>query len=102
MTAAMFTVCIMIHGIGCQQQADVISRCLISMACCSFPDYELTPSGLQYKDLREGTGASPQIGNTVVIDWAAYTIGYYGRVFEARNKVRDDPVREHMLTNATL
>lgn len=56
--------------------------------CCSFPDYERTASGLQYKDLREGTGPVPQMGQTVVIDWAGFTIGYYGRVFEARNKVR--------------
>lgn len=26
-------------------------------------------------------------GDTVVIDWDGYTIGYYGRPFEARNKV---------------
>ena len=25
--------------------------------------------------------------DTVVIDWDGYTIGYYGRPFEARNKV---------------
>lgn len=53
-----------------------------------FPDYESTESGLQYKDLREGSGASPREGDTCVIDWDGYTVGYYGRVFEARNKVR--------------
>ena len=53
-----------------------------------FPDYESTESGLQYKDLREGSGAQPRDGDTCVIDWDGYTVGYYGRVFEARNKVR--------------
>lgn len=52
-----------------------------------YPDYTLTPSGLQYIDLREGTGKQPQQGATVLIDWGGYTIGYYGRPFEARNKV---------------
>lgn len=54
---------------------------------CSYPDYEQCASGLQYKDLREGSGESPSKGNTVIIDWDGYTIGYYGKVFEARNKV---------------
>lgn len=52
-----------------------------------FSDYELSQSGLQYKDLREGTGSVPQNGDTCVIDWQGYTVGYYGRIFEARNKV---------------
>lgn len=47
----------------------------------------MTPSGLQYKDLREGSGKAPQPGDTLVVDWSGYTIGYYGRPFEARNKV---------------
>lgn len=51
-----------------------------------FPEYELTPSGLQFKDLREGTGATPRPGQNIVMDWDGYTIGYYGRPFEARNK----------------
>eukprot|EP00879_Flechtneria_rotunda_P009077 GHRR01009504.1.p1 GENE.GHRR01009504.1~~GHRR01009504.1.p1 ORF type:complete len:268 (+),score=68.52 GHRR01009504.1:109-912(+) len=51
-----------------------------------YPDFTMTPSGLQYKDLREGTGETPQPGDTLIIDWDGYTIGYYGRPFEARNK----------------
>jgi hypothetical protein len=38
--------------------------------------------------LREGTGATPRTGQRVVIDWDGYTIGYYGRPFEARNKTK--------------
>ncbi len=49
----------------------------------------MTQSGLQYKDLRAGSGGEgPSEGDTVVVDWDGYTIGYYGRPFEARNKVR--------------
>ncbi|GJP76465.1 hypothetical protein CLOP_g6908, partial [Closterium sp. NIES-67] len=51
-----------------------------------YPDYTETESGLQYKDLREGSGPTPQPGELAVVDWAGFTIGYYGRIFEARNK----------------
>ncbi|CAA0815520.1 Peptidyl-prolyl cis-trans isomerase FKBP19-chloroplastic [Striga hermonthica] len=53
-----------------------------------YPDYTETISGLQYKDLRMGNGPTPKIGETVVVDWDGYTIGYYGRIFEARNKTK--------------
>lgn len=53
-----------------------------------FPDYTETTSGLQYKDLRVGDGPTPKAGETVVVDWDGYTIGYYGRIFEARNKTK--------------
>lgn len=32
----------------------------------------------------------PQEGDTCVVDWDGYTIGYYGRPFEARNKVGEE------------
>lgn len=51
-----------------------------------FGDFNQTETGLQYKELREGSGEPAQPGDTVVLDWAGYTIGYYGRPFEARNK----------------
>ncbi|XP_050372807.1 peptidyl-prolyl cis-trans isomerase FKBP19, chloroplastic isoform X2 [Argentina anserina] len=54
----------------------------------SYPDYTETESGLQYKDLRAGNGPKPKVGDTVVVDWDGYTIGYYGRIFEARNKTK--------------
>ncbi|XP_044489119.1 peptidyl-prolyl cis-trans isomerase FKBP19, chloroplastic isoform X1 [Mangifera indica] len=53
-----------------------------------YPDYTETESGLQYKDLRPGSGPTPKMGETVVVDWDGYTIGYYGRIFEARNKTK--------------
>ncbi|MED6143085.1 Peptidyl-prolyl cis-trans isomerase fkbp19, chloroplastic [Stylosanthes scabra] len=53
-----------------------------------YPDYTETESGLQFKDLRPGYGPKPNKGDTVVVDWDGYTIGYYGRIFEARNKTK--------------
>lgn len=57
---------------------------------CRYPDYVLTDSGLQYKDLRDGSGDTASNGSRVTIDWDGYTLGYYGRPFEARNKVPSD------------
>jgi FKBP-type peptidyl-prolyl cis-trans isomerase len=51
-----------------------------------YGDFERTPTGLQYLDIKPGDGAAPEKGQTVVVDWSGYTIGYYGRPFEARNK----------------
>ncbi|KAI5082804.1 hypothetical protein GOP47_0002547 [Adiantum capillus-veneris] len=53
-----------------------------------YRDYTMTESGLQFKDLRPGSGQTPKEGETVVVDWDGYTIGYYGRIFEARNKAK--------------
>ncbi|EFN59514.1 hypothetical protein CHLNCDRAFT_19306, partial [Chlorella variabilis] len=52
----------------------------------TYSDYVQSESGLQYIDLKVGTGPAAQEGNTCVVDWAGVTIGYYGRPFEARNK----------------
>ena len=54
-----------------------------------YPDFKQAPSGLQYKIVKEGTGASyAKKGDRVVVDWEGYTIGYYGRPFQTRNKVK--------------
>lgn len=53
-----------------------------------YPDYVQKPSGLQYKVVKEGDGKSPKKGDKVSVDWEGYTIGYYGRPFQVRNKVK--------------
>ena len=56
--------------------------------------YKQLPSGLQYADLVEAPSTSKskeltaEPGDTVTVDWAGVTLGYYGRPFEARNKAR--------------
>ena len=52
----------------------------------SYPDFTQTRSGLQYNDMVVGQGVTFEPGNTAIVDWDGYTLGYYGRPFEARNK----------------
>jgi FKBP-type peptidyl-prolyl cis-trans isomerase len=59
-----------------------------------YPDYVETASGLQYKDFREGSGPGAKVGDLLVLDWDGYTIGYYGRPFEARNKPKGSSFAE--------
>jgi FKBP-type peptidyl-prolyl cis-trans isomerase len=53
-------------------------------------DFTVTPSGLRYLDLRPGTGATPQKGDTVVVHWSGYTKGYQGKRID-NTSVRDEP-----------
>ena len=45
---------------------------------------------MQFNWFLSGTGKSPVKGDRVVVDWEGYTIGYYGRPFQTRNKVETD------------
>lgn len=65
-----------------------------------FPDFVLTESGLQYKDVDTGRAKGPEAreGDTVVLTWEGYTINYFGRPFETRTlqeqaRVQVDPIR---------
>ncbi|KAJ8901515.1 hypothetical protein NDN08_007359 [Rhodosorus marinus] len=53
-----------------------------------YPDFQVTESGLQYRDVRVGGGPSPNVGDRVVVDWEGYTLGHQGRPFAAKNKVK--------------
>ena len=46
-----------------------------NLQICRYSDYTRTESGLQYQDLREGSGKSAKSGSQVTIDWDGYTIG---------------------------
>merc|ERR1719316_786024 len=52
----------------------------------SYADFSETGSGLQVKDVAPGKpdAAVPRQGDTVVLKWEGYTIGYFGRPFESR------------------
>ena len=49
-----------------------------------YPDFTQTSEGWSYKDVKVGEGSSPKAGDRVVYEWSGYTIGYFGRPFEAK------------------
>ena len=51
-----------------------------------YDDFTPTEEGWSYKDVKIGKdgGVSAQDGDRVVFDWSGYTIGYFGRPFEAK------------------
>jgi FKBP-type peptidyl-prolyl cis-trans isomerase len=49
-----------------------------------YSDFTKTNEGWSFRDVTVGTGASPNMGDRVVFDWSGYTIGYFGRPFEAK------------------
>lgn len=51
-----------------------------------FSDFTSSSSGLQFKDYKPGTGATPKEGDRVTLEWTGVTVGYQGRYFETRNK----------------
>ena len=49
-----------------------------------YSDFEKTSEGWSFRDVKVGTGETPAWGDRVVFDWSGYTIGYFGRPFEAK------------------
>jgi hypothetical protein len=52
--------------------------------CPEYSDFEKTSEGWSFRDVKVGTGETPAWGDRVVFDWSGYTIGYFGRPFEAK------------------
>lgn len=65
-------------------EEDAVSRTFLQ----SYSDFTSMDDGAwQYKDVREGNkNSNVQVneGDRVVFDWSGYTIGYFGRPFEAK------------------
>jgi hypothetical protein len=54
-----------------------------------YGDFTQTASGMSYRDVNNApdsssSGAQAQVGDRVVYDWSGYTIGYFGRPFQAK------------------
>jgi hypothetical protein len=49
-----------------------------------YEDFTKAPEGWSYRDVNIGNGDSASTGDRVVYEWSGYTIGYFGRPFEAR------------------
>ena len=53
-----------------------------------YEDFQPSAEGWQYKDVKVGTGdVKLEMGDRAVFDWSGYTIGYFGRPFEAKGYV---------------
>ena len=50
----------------------------------SYSDFTKTREGWSYREVKPGTGEKAREGDRVVFDWSGYTIGYFGRPFEAK------------------
>ena len=53
----------------------------------TYEDFTPTSEGWSYKDVKIGSdagGGDLKDGDRVVFDWSGYTIGYFGRPFEAK------------------
>ena len=59
-----------------------------------YQDFTETPAGWSYRDVKIGGGKNTenssdknyqaQVGDRVVFDWSGYTVGYFGRPFQAK------------------
>lgn len=50
-----------------------------------YSDFTKTEEGWSYRDVKDGKGdTTVQPGDRVVFDWSGYTIGYFGRPFQAK------------------
>lgn len=52
------------------------------------PGFTRTKSGLQWRDSTVGSGKEATLGDRVVYQWEGYTIGYFGRPFQASKGVK--------------
>jgi hypothetical protein len=51
----------------------------------TYDDFVQSPEGWQYKDVKVGSSdVVLETGDRAVFDWSGYTIGYFGRPFEAK------------------
>jgi hypothetical protein len=49
-----------------------------------YEDFIVTPEGWSYRDVKPGKGDMAALNDRVVYDWSGYTIGYFGRPFQAK------------------
>jgi hypothetical protein len=49
-----------------------------------YSDFTSTSEGWSFRDVTPGKGIAAEMGDRVVFDWSGYTIGYFGRPFQAK------------------
>jgi hypothetical protein len=78
------TVALLIGGIASLPIASVAEE---TQFLQEYADFAMTDEGWSFRDVKGGEGQSPKVGDRVVFDWSGYTIGYFGRPFEAKGYV---------------
>eukprot|EP00878_Enallax_costatus_P012618 GHUV01013178.1.p1 GENE.GHUV01013178.1~~GHUV01013178.1.p1 ORF type:complete len:175 (+),score=22.60 GHUV01013178.1:288-812(+) len=67
-----------------------LAAAVVHPSLAAADDFTRTPSGISYLDVRDGTGPSPQKGDTCVVHWSGYTKGYQGKRID-NISIRDEP-----------
>lgn len=49
-----------------------------------YADFSESKSGIRIREVSPGKGDGARMGDRVVYDWSGYTIGYFGRPFQAK------------------
>jgi hypothetical protein len=78
--AAMLTV----SNPGWALDSDIQERAKEREFLQEYGDFIKTGAGWSYRNVNEGGGAGARVGDRVVYDWSGYTIGYFGRPFQAK------------------
>ena len=78
----------MVTGLGFPSRVVAEENMFAPKFVQEYPDFVQSKEGWSYKDVKVGSGESPKAGDRVVYEWSGYTIGYFGRPFEAKGYVR--------------
>lgn len=54
----------------------------------SYEDFTKSKDGWLYREVKPGKGEMAKEGDKVVFEWSGYTIGYFGRPFQAKGSVK--------------
>ena len=49
-----------------------------------YEDFVTLPNTVSYRDVTVGKGETAALGDRVVFDWSGFTVGYFGRPFQAK------------------
>jgi hypothetical protein len=71
-------------GPGWALDSDIQERAKEREFLQEYGDFIKTGAGWSYRNVNEGGGAGARVGDRVVYDWSGYTIGYFGRPFQAK------------------
>jgi FKBP-type peptidyl-prolyl cis-trans isomerase len=73
-------------AVGGDQQQELLRRQEETKFVQEYSDFVRSPLGFSYRDVNPASSpsAAATAGDRVVFDWSGYTIGYFGRPFQAK------------------